>query len=90
MKDLTWGVVQDYVDDAVAVTDAEVVAAMKLIYERMKIVVEPSAAVGLAAVLHPSFKQKLPGCQNVGVILCGGNIDLQSFFKLIDAQVSEY
>ena len=79
MKDLTGGVVQDHVCGAVAITDTQVVAVMKLLYERMKIIVKPSATVGLVLVPHPSFKQKFAGCQNVGVILCGGSSDLQCF-----------
>ena len=45
------------VDGAVAVSDTEVVEAMGLVYERAKLVVEPSAGVGLAAVLNPSFRE---------------------------------
>lgn len=52
-----WGG-QDWVDGAVAVSDHEVLAAMRLVFERMKLVIEPSAAVGLAALLHPSFRDQ--------------------------------
>lgn len=75
---LTWPVVRDLVDEVVTVTEAEIVAAMRLIFERMKLVVEPSGAVGLAAVLSPQWREKagLAGCKRVGVVLCGGNVDL--------------
>ena len=47
------------------------------VWERMKLVVEPSAAVAVAAVLAPQFRQLVgPGSMRVGVVLCGGNVDL--------------
>ena len=54
-------------------SEAEIVSAMKLIYERLKIVVEPSSAVALAAVIKEktSFQNK-----KIGIILSGGNVDL--------------
>ena len=62
---------------------------MKLVYERMKLVVEPSAGAGLAAVLNPEFEKVAgAGCGKVGVILCGANIDLETlwahFSKMIE------
>ena len=43
----------------------------------MKLVVEPSAAVAMAAVLNPQFRQSVgPGSMRVGVVLCGGNVDV--------------
>jgi threonine dehydratase len=56
------------------VTEAEIVAAMQLVYERMKIVIEPSCAVPLAAVLKNGdvFAGK-----KVGIILTGGNVDVR-------------
>jgi hypothetical protein len=53
---LTWPVVRDKVDDVLVVSELDIVNAMKLIYERMKLVVEPSGAAGLAAALSESFK----------------------------------
>lgn len=55
------------------VSDAETVAAMRLIFERMKIVIEPSSATALAAVLR--YREHFHG-RRVGVILSGGNVDL--------------
>jgi threonine dehydratase len=55
------------------VSDAETVAAMRLIWERMKIVVEPSSSTVLAAILR--YPQHFAG-KRVGVILTGGNVDL--------------
>jgi threonine dehydratase len=61
----------------VTVADEEIVAAMRLIWERMKLVVEPSAAVALAALLGTGVVAGLGGERpRVGVVLTGGNVDL--------------
>ncbi len=73
LKDLTWSFVQAHVHDILTVSEAEIVDAMKLIWKRMKIVVEPSSAVALAAILKNA--EAFRG-QRVGVILTGGNVDL--------------
>jgi len=74
LKDLTWHFVQKHVTDILTATEDEIIAAMKLIWMRMKIVVEPSSAVALAIIIkHPDvFKGK-----RIGVILTGGNVDLE-------------
>ncbi len=74
LGDLTFAVIRGCVDDIVTVTEEEILAAMQLAWERMKLVVEPSAAVPLAALLA----HRLPGTQGrrVGVILSGGNLDV--------------
>ncbi|GAX82601.1 hypothetical protein CEUSTIGMA_g10027.t1 [Chlamydomonas eustigma] len=129
----TWPIVRDLVDGVITVSEEEIVAAMRLIYMHAKVVVEPSGAVGLAAVLrgqevHPasgshvqqggtvgievgeaestssvadydtvpqneqgkknkglmkkqgilSPQQVLEGCKAIGIILCGGNVDLDA------------
>ena len=57
----------------------------------MKLVIEPSAGVGLAAVLAPGFREAVgPDCKNVGVILCGGNIDLGRFMELMHKDAAEH
>ncbi|KAK0424277.1 hypothetical protein QR680_008587 [Steinernema hermaphroditum] len=68
-------------DHVVTVSDEEIAQSMKLIFERMKLVVEPSAAMGLAAVLQTP--EILNDSQNVGLILCGGNVDLTNAVKLM-------
>lgn len=74
LGDNNWPVVRDFVDEILLVSDEEIVSAMKLIWERMKLVVEPSGAVATAAVLA----QKLPkGINNVGIVFSGGNVDLE-------------
>ena len=73
LKELTWRFVQGGLADVLTVPEAAIVEAMKLIWKRMKLVVEPSSAVALAAILgHP---QRFRG-RRVGVILTGGNVDL--------------
>ncbi len=73
LSERTLRIISHHVRDIFTVSDAEILAALRLIYERMKIVIEPSCAVPLAAVLkHPeTFAGK-----RVGVILTGGNVDL--------------
>lgn len=73
LKELTWHFVKAHVSDILTVGEDEIIAAMKLIWKRMKIVVEPSSAVTLAAILRNP--QVFRG-QRVGVILTGGNVDL--------------
>lgn len=77
----TFAVMQERVDDIVTVTDGEIVAAMRFAFERMNIVLEPSGASGLAAVL--TRKVDLIG-QRVGVTLSGGNIGIDRFVALMD------
>lgn len=66
--------IRRHVDDIVTVSESEIVEAMRLAWERLKIVVEPSAAVGLAAAIH---RLDLEGART-GVVLTGGNADLDS------------
>lgn len=72
---LTWPVVRDVVERIIVVDEAAIVDAMRLVFERMKQVIEPSAAVPLAAVLTPALAEALAG-RRVGIILCGGNVDV--------------
>lgn len=73
MGDKNFAIIKELVDDVFVVNDEEIVAAMRLIWERMKIIVEPSCAVPMAALLKN--KQLFAG-QTVGIILSGGNVDL--------------
>lgn len=71
----TWPWVRDGVERILVVDDASTVAAMRLLFERAKLLVEPSSATALAAVLSPEFRS-LAGCRHVGIVLSGGNVDL--------------
>ena len=75
LGDLTWPVLRDLVERVVVVREEEIVAALRLAWERAKLLIEPSAAVALAAVLSDEFRA-LPGLGRVGVVLSGGNVDL--------------
>ncbi|HKZ30939.1 MAG TPA: threo-3-hydroxy-L-aspartate ammonia-lyase [Vicinamibacteria bacterium] len=70
---LTFPLVRQYVDDMATVSDDDLVRAMRFVWERMKLVVEPTGVLGLAAAL--SGRVDVQG-KNVGVILSGGNVDL--------------
>ncbi len=73
LSERTLRIISQHVQDIFTVSDTEILAALRLVYERMKIVIEPSCAVPLAAVLkHP----EVFGGKRVGVILSGGNVDL--------------
>jgi len=77
--DKTFPIIRELVKEVITVTDEEIVSAMRLIWERLKIVVEPSAAVPFASVLKS--KEKFKG-KRVGIILSGGNVDLEKAAKL--------
>ena len=75
MGENTWNILKDHLEDIITVDDEEVVTAMRLVWERMKIIIEPSCATPLAAVLTPEFK-RLENIETIGIILTGGNVDL--------------
>ena len=75
---LTWDVASSLVDEIVTVTDEQIVDAMRFAFERLKLVVEPSGAVGIAAVLGG-----LVAAKSVGVIVSGGNIGADRFAELV-------
>jgi threonine dehydratase len=75
LGDLTWPFVRDQVERVITVTEEEIVGAMRLAWERAKLLIEPSSAVAVAAVLSDEFRA-LAGLRRVGVILSGGNVDL--------------
>lgn len=73
LRPLTWHFVSNHVRDVLLASEGEIVDAMRLVWERMKLVIEPSSAVAVAAILNnPDLFR---GCR-VGVIVTGGNVDL--------------
>lgn len=74
---LTFGVIQQRVKDILTVTDPQLVWAMRFFAERMKIVVEPTGCLGAAALLQGVLPVEKGA--RVGVIISGGNVDLQSY-----------
>jgi threonine dehydratase len=75
---LTWEVASRLVDEIVTVTDQQLVEAMRFAFERLKLVIEPSGAVGIAAVLNG-----LVSGDRIGVIVSGGNVGAARFAELI-------
>jgi threonine dehydratase len=73
LGDKTFPIIRQFVKDILTVNDKEIIAAMRLMYERMKIVTEPSGVVSLAAVLK---NKKIFTGKKTGVIISGGNVDL--------------
>ncbi len=76
---LTWEVVSRLVDEVVTVTDEQIVEAMRFAFERLKLVVEPSGAVGIAALLGDAVDP----VGRVGVIVSGGNVGADRFAELL-------
>jgi threonine dehydratase len=74
----TFAVISRHVDEIVTATEAEIIEATRFVWERIKIVIEPSSAVVIAPLLSGRFSA--PG-QRVGVILSGGNVDVELFFR---------
>lgn len=73
----TFRIIQQHVEDIITVSENEIIDAMKLMWERMKIVIEPSSAVPVAAILKSNtiFKNK-----RIGIIISGGNVDLGKLY----------
>lgn len=75
LKELTWHFVSNHVTDILTASEEEIIDAMKLIWKRMKIVMEPSSAVPLATILK---NRDVFAGKRVGVIITGGNVDLDA------------
>lgn len=76
LGELTWPVVRDLVSRIVTVSEDEIAGAMRLVYERLKVVIEPSAGVPAAVALRAA--ELVPRGAVVAVVLCGGNVDLSA------------
>jgi threonine dehydratase len=84
LSERTFNIIKKNVDEIILVSEQEIFDAMRFIWERMKIVVEPSGACSLAGVLS----RQIPlDNKKIGVIISGGNIDLNDFFKLIKDKI---
>jgi threonine dehydratase len=75
LGDKTFAIIQAQLSEIFTVSEEEIIDAMKLVWSRMKIIIEPSCAVPLAAILRN--KEKFAG-QRIGIILTGGNVDLDN------------
>jgi len=81
--ELTFPIIQKYVDNIITVTEEQIIDAMKFYWERMKLVVEPSGAVPLAGLLSGTIDSSLIKNKRIGIIISGGNIDLSDFFRTL-------
>ena len=77
---ITFPLLQRNVDDILTARDAELVECMRFFFTRMKLVVEPTGCLGLAAARR--MKAQLQG-QRIGVLISGGNVDLSRFCSLL-------
>ena len=85
LGELTFEIIRRHVNRIVLVEEIEILQAMRILWERMKLVVEPSGAVSLAGLLKicSDIKKK-----RVGVIISGGNVDLTDFFEKYSAKIA--
>jgi threonine dehydratase/serine racemase len=75
LGELTWPIIRDQVERILTVSEEEIIDAMRWTWERAKLLIEPSAAVAVAVVLGDPFRA-LAGIERVGVVLSGGNVNL--------------
>ena len=80
LGELTFPIIRALVADMATATDAELIATMRFVWERMKVVVEPTGVLGLAAVMGGRVAGK-----RIGVVLSGGNVDLAAVAPLLAA-----
>lgn len=80
LSDLTFHCITKYVEDILTVSENEIIHALRFIWERMKIIIEPSSAVAIAAILKN--KELFTG-KKIGIIISGGNVDLKKICEII-------
>ena len=80
LSELTFAIIQKNCNDILCVDDNAIIRAMRIIWERMKIIVEPSAAVPFAAILE---NPELFSGKNVGLIISGGNVELSALKEIL-------
>ena len=74
LGNIPFSIIHKQVDDIVTVSEDSIIAAMKFVWERMKIIIEPSSAVPVAALFEGKIDAKN---KRIGIILSGGNVDLE-------------
>ncbi|MBP7497467.1 MAG: pyridoxal-phosphate dependent enzyme [Bacteroidales bacterium] len=79
LGDITFNFIRKYVQSIIRISEIEIITAMQLVYERMKIIIEPSSAVAVAAAVKYKFNSN----SKVGIIISGGNADLSLYFNNI-------
>jgi len=86
LGECTWPIVRDLVDEVFTVFERDILRATKLVWERLKVLIEPTAAVGVAVALFSGeFAAKYPAedFANVGCILSGGNVDILKIAEMM-------
>ena len=83
---LTFPITRVNAEDILTVTDEEIIAAMRFMLFRMKLLVEPSGAAAAAAVFHRKLP---PACRHVGVVLSGGNVDPEILSRVLNEETNE-
>lgn len=84
LSERTFSIITSNVDQIITVSEKEILNAMRFIWERMKLVVEPSGACSLAGVLSEKIPIKE---KRIGVIISGGNVELNDFFEKYEAKI---
>ncbi len=84
LSERTLGYIRRNVNDIILVSEREILDAMQFLWERMKLVVEPSGAVSLAAILSGRISMK---DKKIGAIISGGNVDIEGFFTLLAQKI---
>lgn len=85
LGEAAFSIVLDKVEHVFTVTEAQIIHAMQLVWSRMKLCIEPSAGVGVAVALYnPEFHDTVRkhNLTDIGIILCGGNVDITRAIKL--------
>lgn len=77
----TWPIIRDLVDEIITCTEEDILRATKLVWERLKVSIEPSAGVGVAVSISNTFREKYSYLNNVGIVLCGGNVNIIEISK---------
>ncbi|CAD7951839.1 unnamed protein product [Amoebophrya sp. A25] len=83
LGEVTLPIILREVDHVIQVSEDNIKRAMKLTFERSKLVVEPGAAVAVAAAMSEEMRRKCPECLRIGVVLCGGNLDIRKLPDLL-------
>lgn len=86
LSDRTFAIIRQHVDEIITVSETEIIDAMKFLWERMKLIIEPSGAVPFAGLIK--IKHQLVN-QRIGIILTGGNVDLTQFFDQMRNEIKE-
>jgi len=76
MGEKTWPIIRDHLEEIITVEDSQILKAMVLLHDIFGMVVEPSGAICLAAILKDEFRG-LEGIEKVGIVLSGGNVDVE-------------